>query len=118
MSLLDDGFGGYLVLALICALAHESWRWTGLVLGQGIDADSALFRWVRAVSTALVAALCVRLVLFPTGALTGIAPGVRLLAFTIGLAAFFFIRPTLVVGIGCGAAALLGLDAAMAWFTR
>jgi len=110
MSVLDDGFGGYLVLALICALAHESWRWLGLVLGQGIDADGAVFRWVRAVSSALVAGLCMRLVLFPSGALIAIALEVRLLALAVGLAAFFFVRQTLAVGIGAGAVALLLLD--------
>lgn len=118
MSLLDDGFGGYLVLALICIAAHESWRWFGLAIGQGIDADGALFRWVRAVSTALVAALCMRLVLFPSGALATSLLEVRLVALAAGLAAFFLVRPTLLVGIGAGAAAFVALTFAVEFLSR
>ena len=68
MSGLNDGFGGYLALLLIAALAHEPWRLMGLVIGQKLDPDGEIFKWVRAVSTALVAALVARIVLFPPGA--------------------------------------------------
>jgi hypothetical protein len=90
MSALDDGFGGYLVLLLIAALAHEPWRWAGLVVGQRLDAEGEIFRWVRAVSTALVAALVARLALFPAGALEAVPLPVRIGAFASGLAFFFF----------------------------
>ena len=113
MSTLDDGFGGYMVLALICIAAHESWRWLGLFLGRNVDADGAVFQWVKSVSQALVAALCMRLVLFPSGALAAVPIEMRLAALGVGLAAFFLIRPTLAVGIGAGVAALVAAKLAM-----
>ena len=110
MSAFNDGFTGYFIILLIAIVAHESWRWFGLAIGRGINADSALFRWVRAVSTALVAGLCLRLVIFPPGALVETSLMVRLASLTIGLGAFFVIRPTLLVGIGAGSVALLVLE--------
>ncbi|MEZ5844011.1 MAG: AzlD domain-containing protein [Hyphomicrobiaceae bacterium] len=118
MNAIDDGLGGYLAILVVAVVAHESWRWLGLALGRGIDADGALFRWVRAVSTALVAGLCLRLVLFPSGALAGITLGSRLIALAVGIAAFLLLSRTLLVGIGAGAAALLAVEGALGLFTR
>ena len=48
-------FEGTLLLLVIALVAHEPFRWLGLYLGHGLDAQSEIFAWVRAVSTALVA---------------------------------------------------------------
>ena len=106
MSALDDGFGGYLTLLLIAALAHEPWRWAGLVVGRRLDAEGEIFQWVRAVSTALVAALVARLVLFPAGALEAVPMLVRIGAFAGGLACFFLAGRSLWGGVACGASLL------------
>jgi hypothetical protein len=106
MSALDDGFGGYLVLLLIAALAHEPWRWAGLVVGRHLDAEGEIFRWVRAVSTALVAALVARLMLFPAGALDAVPLLVRVGAFASGLAWFFFAGRQVWAAVALGASLL------------
>lgn len=100
---LDDGFGGFLVLALVGVLAHEPWRWLGLVIGSRIDPDGALFRWVRAVSNALVAALVARLLFFPVGVLATTSLGLRLAALAVGYGVFFATRQNLAAGVlsGC-----------------
>jgi hypothetical protein len=106
MRALDDGFGGYLVLLLIAALAHEPWRWAGLAVGRRIDAEGEIFQWVRAVSTALVAALVARLMLFPAGALEAVPLWLRIAAFACGLAWFFVAGRKVWAAVICGASLL------------
>lgn len=101
---LDDGFGGFLVLALVGFLAHEPWRWLGLAIGARIDPDGALFRWVRAVSNALVAALVARLLFFPVGVLASTSLGLRLGALAAGFAVFYALRKNLGAGVLAGSA--------------
>lgn len=106
MSQLASGSGGYLTILLIAALAHEPWRWAGLYLGRNVDANSEVFLWVKAVATALVAALVMRLVLFPAGALEGVSLGIRLGSFAAGLGIFFAAGRHLASGIFGGAVVL------------
>ena len=107
MSVLEDGFGGYLAILLAGFLVHEPWRWFGYALGSGIDADSEIFRWVRAVATALVAGLVMRIVVFPPGALVGVPGWLRLAAFAAGIAIFYATGRNLAVGIFGGAAVMV-----------
>jgi hypothetical protein len=107
MSVLDDGFGGYLVILAAGFLVHEPWRWLGYTLGSGIDADSEIFRWVRAVATALVAGLVMRIVIFPPGALAGVPAWLRLASFAAGIAIFYASRRNLGIGILGGAAVMV-----------
>ena len=51
----------YLALLLLGFLPSEVWRWIGLLIGRGLDEDSELIMWVRAVATALIAAVVARL---------------------------------------------------------
>ncbi|MEQ1697550.1 MAG: AzlD domain-containing protein [Hyphomicrobiaceae bacterium] len=107
MTNLPDGLWGYLVLLGMALVFHEPWRWLGVVLGRDLDIESPLFSWVRAVATALVAALVMRLTLFPAGALGKLPPGVRVGAFAVGLAVFFLAGRKLAPGVIAGAFALI-----------
>lgn len=109
MSPLGELPWSLLVILAIAALAHEPWRWAGLVIGARLDPDGEVFQWVRAVSNALVAALCTRLIAFPAGALEAVHWGVRGTALAIGIAAFFLMRRHLGAGILSGCAALVAL---------
>lgn len=104
---LPDGLWGYLILLGMALVFHEPWRWLGLALGRDLDIAGPMFAWVRAVATALVAALIMRLLLFPAGALGGLPPGVRVGAFAIGLAVFFWRGRQMAPGVLAGAAALI-----------
>lgn len=106
-SVLPDGLTLALILTAISLIAHEPWRWIGLFLGRDIDVASEIFRWVRAVATALVSALVFRLVLFPAGALGGVALSVRAGAMLLGVAAFLFAGRRISIGVGVAAAALV-----------
>ena len=107
MSALADGFGGFLVLLLAGALAHEPWRWLGLYLGRGIDVESEVFRWVRAVATALVAGLVMRIVVFAPGALGGLDLWLRLSAFAVGIVVFTALKRNVAAGMASGMLALI-----------
>jgi branched-subunit amino acid transport protein len=104
---LPDGMWGYLVLLGMALVFHEPWRWLGLVLGRSLQVDSAVFSWVRAVATALIAALIMRLVLFPAGGLAALSPGLRVGAFGVGLAVFVLGGRNMALGVIVGAVALV-----------
>jgi hypothetical protein len=95
----------YILVAGVGATAI--WRLLGLFLSSGLSEDSPLLEWVKAVSTALVAGLVARTVLFPPGALADIDPAIRVGAFTLGVAVFFLARRHLGLGILSGVLALI-----------
>jgi branched-subunit amino acid transport protein len=105
--ILADGFGGYLILTMVGFAVHEPWRWAGLLLGRNLSVESEVFHWVRAVATALVAGLVVRLIFFPSGALLDIPLTVRLVATVAGIAIFLATKRNLGVGIAGGTAVLI-----------
>jgi hypothetical protein len=107
MSFIGDGFGGFLTLLLAGFLATETWRWLGLAVGSRLDVAGALFQWVRAVATALVAGLVTRMVLFPAGALVEVPLWVRLGAFAGGVSLYLLLRRNVAAGVGAAAALLM-----------
>jgi Branched-chain amino acid transport protein (AzlD) len=103
-----SGWQGFFTLLAIAVLVHEPWRWAGYVLGRRLNPDDEIFKWVKAVSTALVAALAARLLLFPSGALAGIPLWLRIAAFALGLAVFYASGKAAWKGV-CAGAALIGV---------
>ena len=101
------GWEAYGFLFVTGFLATAPWRFLGVILSQGLDIESEVFKWVRAVSTAIVAGLVARLLVFPAGALADVALWLRLAAFAVGLAIFFLSRKGLAAGIAGGLVALL-----------
>jgi hypothetical protein len=99
-----SGLEGFLIMLGIALVAHEPWRWAGLALGRTLDPDDEVFKWVKAVSTSLVAALAARLLLFPSGALAGIPLSLRLAAFAVGVIVFFLMGRAAWKGVCAGAA--------------
>lgn len=100
-------WGGYLPFFVAGFLACEPWRWGGALIGRDLDPNGEVFIWVRAVSSAIVAGLVTRLVVFPTGALATISAPTRYGAALIGIAAFFALRKNLGVGVVTGTLALI-----------
>lgn len=104
---LDGGWATAALIVAIALLAHEPWRWIGLYVGRDLDIDGALFHWVRAVATAMVAGLVMRLLVFPAGALAGVPMALRLFAFAAGIAVFYAAGRSLAVGVAGGLMALI-----------
>ena len=97
----------YLILVLVGFLPSEIWRWLGLVLGRGLDEESEIILWVRAVATALIAGVVARIVLIPPGALAGVPLSVRLAALAAGFFAFLLVRRSAFAGVAVGEAVLV-----------
>jgi branched-subunit amino acid transport protein len=94
-----EGLWPYVFIAVAGWLATDIWRWLGVLIGNRIDENSELLNWVRAVATALVAAVIAKLILFPTGALETSPLWLRLAAVGVGAAAFFMTGCKQIVGI-------------------
>jgi hypothetical protein len=107
MSTFLDLLWPYLVLVLVGFLPNETWRVLGLVAARGLDQNSEILVWVRAVATAILAAIIARLVIFSPGALGGVPLTVRLSAIVIGFLGFWFIRRSVLAGVMSGVAALI-----------
>jgi hypothetical protein len=97
----------YLVLVVVGFLPNEIWRLLGVVLGHGIDENSELIVWVRAVAIAVLAAVIAKIVLVSPGALADVPLVVRLGALGSGFVAFLAIRQSVFAGILVGEAVLM-----------
>lgn len=97
----------YLYILVAGWLATDIWRFAGVLLGRRLAETSQAFVLVRAVATALVAAVIARLILFPTGSLADTALGLRLGAALIGFVAFLLAGQRIAVGVGVALLALV-----------
>jgi hypothetical protein len=97
----------YLLLLLVGFLPNEVWRWLGVIASRGLDEDSEVVIWVRAVATAILAGVIARLTIFSPGALVSVPLAVRLAAVTIGFLAFLLVRRSAFIGVVSGEAALV-----------
>ena len=97
------------VFALILAgfLPNEVWRVLGLMLVTGLDEDSQILVWVRAVATAMLAGVLAQLVLSSSGALGTVPVGVRVGAAMLGFAAFLIGRRLVFLGVLTGELAIV-----------
>jgi hypothetical protein len=102
-----EGLWGYLVLVLVGFLPAEIWRLLGLLIGRGIDEESEILVWVRAVATAVLAGVIAKIVLFAPGSLAGVPLSARLLAIVCGFLAFLAARRSVFVGVASGEVVLL-----------
>jgi hypothetical protein len=97
----------YLVLILVGYLPNEIWRALGLVLARGLDEDSEVVVWSRAVATAILAGVIAKLIVFSSGALDSIPLAVRISAAVCGFLAFLAVKRSVFAGVLVGEAALL-----------
>ena len=97
----------YLVLLLVGFLPTEVWRMFGVVVARGIDEESELVVWVRAIAIAVLAGVIAKLTLFPPAALATVPAAVRVGAVMIGLLGFLVIRRSVFAGVAIGEIALL-----------
>ena len=98
----------YLFILVGGWLATDVWRFMGVYFGGRIPEDSDLLVLVRAVATALVAAVIGNLVIFPGGALAATPVLIRVLAVGAGFAAFMAAGKRTIAGIGVAEAVLAG----------
>ncbi len=101
---IDSWWWPYVFILLAGWLPTDMFRFAGILSSSRIKPDSEALQLVRAVATAVVAAVIARLVLFPSGDLADTSTLLRVVAAAIGFAVF----------LGAGNRVLAGLVAAEA----
>ncbi|GGF56098.1 hypothetical protein GCM10007301_14650 [Azorhizobium oxalatiphilum] len=97
-----------LIVIVVGFLPTEVWRWLAIFAGRRVEAGSELFLWIKAVATALLAAVVGRLVFMPTGALVGVPLSLRLASVVAGVLAFLLIKRSVLAGVVAAQVVLLG----------
>ncbi len=96
-----------LLVILLGFLPTEVWRTLAVIAGRRVEEGSAVFHWVRAVATALLAAVVARLLFAPTGALAEIPLMLRLGSVVAGVAGFLLLRRSVFAGVVVGEIVLM-----------
>jgi len=102
-----EGLWGYVVLVLVGFLPADVWRLLGVIVGSGLDEESELLVWVRAVATAVLAGVIAKILFFPPGSLATMPLSVRLAAIICGFLAFLLVRRSVFAGLAVGEAVLI-----------
>ena len=112
MSALGE-WAPYAMLILVGFLPNDAWRLLGVVLARGLDEDSQIIVFARAIATAILTGVVGKLVIFAPGALAGVSLTVRLGATALGLVAYLAARSSVLAGV---VAATLAMMAGMLVF--
>ncbi len=90
-------------IVLICAsVGTYLWRGLGVLLSGKISQDGPLFRWITCVTYAMVAALVVRIIVLPVGALSQVSLTYRLIAVGAALVVMVARKNALVPALTTG----------------
>jgi Branched-chain amino acid transport protein (AzlD) len=108
MTAVAREYGAFLALILAGFLPNEVWRWLGVIFARGLDEDSEIVVWVRAVATAILGGVIAKLTIFAPGVLALTPLSVRVTALAIGFAAFLVVRRSVFAGVLAGELALIG----------
>ncbi len=100
--------GPFLALILVGFIPNEFWRMLAVVLTRGLDEQSEVMVWVRAVATAVVAGVVAQLTFNPPGALAQVPFPVRLASVVAALVGVILVRGSTLVGVLLGMAVLIG----------
>jgi len=103
----------YLLVILFGFLPSEIWRVLAVFLSRGLNEESEILQWVRAVAITLLAGVIAKLLFTPPGALAIVPIAGRVAPIVIGVAAYFATRRA-IVGVLAGEAALI----AIAWWLQ
>ncbi len=101
---------GWLHMVVAGALVTYAWRAAGVLLVSRIDPQGMALTWVRAVATALVAALVARMLFTPSGLLAHTALPARFGAMVIGTIAWRIAGRRIEAGIAAAVIAFLFLQ--------
>ena len=97
----------YLLLILVGFLPNEVWRWLGVIASRGLDEDSEVVVWVRAVATAILAGVIAQILVQPPGALASVPDWLRYGAVAAGFLVFVVTRRSIFAGVISGEIVML-----------
>ena len=104
---LPDPWWPYVFILAAAVVPTEIWRSIGVLAAGRLDEAAPTFALVRAVATALVAAVIAKMIVLPDGALAEVPIAARVGAAAIGFAAMEWSGRRLWVGILVGELSLL-----------
>ncbi len=104
---LDSWWWPYLFILVAGSVATDIWRFLGVYFAGNIREDAEILVFIRAIATALVAAVIAKLILFPNGALGTSPVELRITAATAGFAAFLLSGKKVYAGVGVAEAVLI-----------
>jgi len=90
------------ITLLIAGFGIFIWRFLGLTLSSKIKKDGLFAKWINAVAFAMTTGLMVRIVFYPTGALSETAMLDRLVPFIIGVTVYLFFPKKPIIGLLVG----------------
>ncbi|MCP1832553.1 MULTISPECIES: AzlD domain-containing protein [Bradyrhizobium] len=90
------------ILFVAGVIPNQIWRMLGLWFGGGIDENSELLVWVRAVATAILAGIIAQIVVQPPGALASVPDWLRYGAVAAGFVVFMLARKSIFAGVIAG----------------
>ena len=102
-----SGLAPYVLLILVGFLPNEVWRMLGVVFSRGLDEDSEIIVFARAVATAILTGVVGKITIFAPGALATVPVTVRIGAAALGVAAFLLIRRSVFAGVAAATAAIV-----------
>lgn len=108
MTSFDSEWSAVMVVVLAGFLPTEVWRSLAILAGRRLREGSEALLWVRAVATALLAAVVARLIFVPTGVLVEVPLWLRVSCIFAGLAAFAVARRSVFIGVLVGEVVLIG----------
>lgn len=106
-----DVWTAVMIVVLVGFLPTEVWRMLALVAGRQVEEGSEVFHWVKAVATALLAAVVARLVFAPTGLIVAVQLALRLAALAGGVLGFYLMRRSVFAGVVVGELILIAAAA-------
>ena len=92
------------------AAATYCWRLFGVLASRQMTADSPFILWVRAVATALIAALVVRFIYAPSGLLAETELSSRMLALAAAVGGYFASHRRIEAGVAAAAIVFVVLE--------
>ena len=98
------------VFILLCSLATYFCRLIGVVAAGKVRAESAAFRYATNVTYAIIAALILRMLVYPQGLIADSTLSARLIAAGAGLAIYLLLRRNVAAGAWTAAAAFVALN--------
>lgn len=103
----QTGLWPYVALIVFVVIPSEFWRMISIFLVRGVDPQSEILEWVRAVSNALLAAVVANIIVAPSGALAGVPLSVRIGAMVLAIAVYLVFRRSVLAGVCVGTAAIV-----------
>ncbi|MBL8573896.1 MAG: AzlD domain-containing protein [Hyphomicrobiaceae bacterium] len=104
---IDAWWWPWLFVLLAGWVPNDIWRALGVMSSGRLTEDMEIFRWVKAVATALVAGVIAQLVVLPSGSLAQVPLTVRVIALALGFAAYLNGGRRMAVGVLAGETTLI-----------